>query len=134
MTVTRLTIESYGKVYEIDTSDWTSEKWRMWGDVTEEWTAFHYFCFTRYLDSVNDDVWDAIQSKRKVAYMGHGITHFCRRAMIELRRFDIMELPSEVYASIDYKALFFGIKIEMENRGLKVIEEADTGIFYTVRE
>lgn len=73
---------SHGKVYNIDVSDWYGEKWAEWHHTTETWGHDEWFKFTRYLDSVNNDVWDAIHYCRTtIKFMGKTPVGFCDRAM-----------------------------------------------------
>lgn len=131
---TELTITSLGKTYSIDVYDWDVEKWKEWGRVTETWGTFEWFSFTRYLDSVNDDVWDALRHFRSVKYITSNELDFCNVGLTMLGEKPISSMATIVWISVDTKILKRLLKTSLKEKGFHVVEEEETGIFYLVNK
>lgn len=134
MTTLELKVTSCDKVYNIDTWDWDSEKWKAWGDSTETWGTFEWFSFTRYLDSVNDDVWDALKNFRRITYLTSNELDFCNQALVMLGEKPLSSMHTLVWVSINTKVLKNLLKNALKEHGYHVVEEEETGIFYLVKE
>lgn len=134
MTTLELNIISCNKVYNIDTSDWDGEKWKAWGDSTETWGTFEWFSFTRYLDVVNDDVWDALKNFRTITYLTSNELDFCNKALEMLGEKPLSSMPTLVWISVNIKVLKNLLKNTLKEHGYHVVEEEETGIFYLVKE
>lgn len=134
MTNVELTINSLGRPYSIDTSDWDGEKWKAWGDSTETWGTFEWFSFTRYLDVVNDDVWDALKNFRHITYLTSNELDFCNKALEMLGEKPLSSMPTLVWISVNTKVLKNLLKSTLKENGYHVVEEEETGIFYLVKE
>lgn len=134
MTAMELSISSHGKVYNIDVSDWDNEKWAAWHRFTDEWSHYDCFKFTRYLDSVNNDVWDALHNARHtITFMGKSEVSFCDNAMKLLGHESIRSYSALIIAAINYQALTILLTDELKNHDYDVVREEETGIYYIVK-
>lgn len=134
MTTLELTINSRGKVYNIDVSDWDVVKWDAWHHYTETWGHDEWFKFTRYLDSVNNDVWDAIHNCRTtIKFMGIEPVGFCDRAMTLLGYPSIYSNNALVVATINYDMLINLLKSELIEKHYEAVKEDSTNIYYLVK-
>lgn len=134
MTTLELTINSRGKFYNIDVSDWDVEKWEEWHNTTETWGHDEWFKFTRYLDSVNNDVWDAIHHcHTTIKFMGKTPVGFCDRAMTLLGYPSIYSNNALVVATINYDMLIDFLKSELSEKHYEVVKEDSTNIYYLVK-
>lgn len=134
MTTLEITINSRKKSYSIDVSDWDAEKWDLWHHVTETWGHNEWFQFTRYLDSVNNDVWDALHNARHtITFMGKSEISFCDNAMRLLGHEALYSNSALIIAAINYQALTSLLKDELTDSNYKVVREDETGIFYIVK-
>lgn len=134
MTTLELSINSRGKVYNIDVSDWGVEKWEEWHNTTETWGHDEWFSFTRYLDVVNDDVWDALKIFRTITYLTSNELDFCNKALEMLGEKPLSSMPTLVWISVNTKVLKNLLKTTLKENGYHVVEEEETGIFYLVKE
>lgn len=115
-------------------SDWDAEKWELWHHVTETWGHTEWFQFTRYLNSVNDDVWDALyNARRTITFMGKSEVSFCDNAMRLLGHESLYSYSALIIAAINYQALTILLKDELKNKDYDVVREEETGIFYIVK-
>lgn len=134
MTTLELTINSLNRTYSIDTSDWDGEKWKEWGNFTETWGTFEWFSFTRYLDVINDDVWDALKNFRLITYLTSNEMDFCNKALEMLGEKPLSSMPTLVWISVNTRVLKNLLKNTLKEHGYHVVEEEETGIFYLVKE
>lgn len=135
MTTLEITINSRKKSYSIDVSDWDNEKWELWHHVTETWGHDEWFKFTRYLDSVNNDVWDALHNARHIiTFMGTKPVGFCYRAFSLLGYKSFYSNEAIILAAINFPVLIDLLTSELKDIHYDVVKEDDTGIYYIVKQ